>query len=842
MVPATGIPVYMIKPTQPANEQERLEALEAYQVLDTEAEKAFDDLTILASRICQTPIALVSLIDPERQWFKARVGLDACETERDIAFCAHAIHKPEVMEVQDTLQDERFWDNPLVTGAPFIRFYAGAPLITPEGFAIGTLCVIAPHPMKLTDEQKDNLSILARAVVSQLELRKKVRELDRVSQFKSDFLSNMSHEIRTPIHGISGTLHLLQNMALNREQNHLVSLALGSADALTELVNDILDLSRIEAGKLELQTEEFDLATLLAEVGATHGIKANEKMIELICPARHIPSGRVRADSLRLRQVLNNLISNAIKFTHEGFVSIDLQLTPKHSVSENGHQQLTARFEVKDSGIGLTEEQLSRLFRRFQQACSDTTHLYGGSGLGLNICQQLVEMMDGKIGVQSHYGEGSVFWFEVALESVNLDYEEQPDLSDELRVLAIHSRPATQIFLQDLFSQWKLEADVTSPGRAYKKLENQTRNYTHILLEEEAEQSRTGALSEQLSQYWSEADKPNLILMRQPGKNQKTLDLSPYFGAVSLPLFPEELLALLQGTVSADQGISDNQSSSAQQYSGYALIAEDNKTNQVVAKGLLSHLGLEVAIASDGYEALHKMREESFDIIFMDCQMPVMDGFRTTRELRQAEGLKTSSQVPVIALTANAMQDDRKRCLDAGMDEFLTKPIDPVQLKKALNRFLPVVQQEENQAAANTVEPTPTESPSGTDASPELEHPAVAAPESETLTPAFDFAEYSSRLSDDLELMQLVMEAAIDDIHRILTELADTPDDKLTATLHQLKGLVANCSAKVLLERVTLLEEQSKSEHSGQIRQQLQELISLSQSFEREMKARLFSQ
>lgn len=810
----------MIKPTLPTNEQERLEALEAYQVLDTEAEKAFDDLTILASRLCQTPIALVSLIDPERQWFKARVGLDACETERDIAFCAHAIHQPEVMEVEDTLQDERFWDNPLVTDAPFIRFYAGAPLITPEGYAIGTLCVIAPHPMKLTDEQKDNLSILARAVVSQLELRKKVRELDRVSQFKSDFLSNMSHEIRTPIHGISGTLHLLQNMSLNREQKHLVSLALGSADALTELVNDILDLSRIEAGKLELQTEEFDLASLLTEVGATHGIKANEKMIELICPARHIPSGRVRADSLRLRQVLNNLISNAIKFTHEGFVSVDLLLTPKPSASENGPQKLTARFEVRDSGIGLTEEQLSRLFRRFQQASADTAQLYGGSGLGLNICQQLVELMGGRIGVESGYGEGSLFWFEVELESANLINADQPDLSGVARVLAIHSRPATQIFLQELFRQWNLAGDITSPSRAYKQLENNPQGYTHILLEEDAEHSRSGALSELLSQYWTAPDKPDLILMRQPGKTQKTPDLSPYSGVISLPLFPAELLALLQGTSLADHSGTNTPESAQQQFSGYALIAEDNKTNQVVAKGLLTQLGLDVAIASDGYEALHKMREESFDIIFMDCQMPVMDGFRTTRELRQTDGFKTSSQVPVIALTANAMQDDRRRCLEAGMDEFISKPIDPGQLKKALNRFLP--QDSSNENSAGQTEP---------------ENKATAS----SSEPVFDYEEYSHRLSNDLELMQLVMEAAMDDIHQILAELEATQDDKLTATLHQLKGLVANCSAKALLDKVTRMEAQGKAGDFDRIRQQLPELINLSQSFEYEMKARLFS-
>ncbi|MFG1490127.1 response regulator, partial [Oceanospirillum sp. HFRX-1_2] len=304
-------------------------------------------------------------------------------------------------------------------------------------------------------------------------------------------------------------------------------------------------------------------------------------------------------------------------------------------------------------------------------------------------------------------------------------------------------------------------------------------------------------------------------------------DLSLYSGVVSMPLFPAELLAILEGTRLPDYSLDNEHQKRLQQFSGNALIAEDNKTNQVVAKGLLTQFGLEVVIAGDGYEALHKMREERFDIIFMDCQMPVMDGFRTTRELRQTDGFKTSSQVPVIALTANAMQDDRKRCIEAGMDEFLTKPIDPEQLEKALNRFLPQAQQEESLPAANTVEERATEPATGAEAK---------------QIPIFDFEEYSHRLSHELELMQLVMEAAIDDIRQILAELETTPNDKLTATLHQLKGLVANCSAKALLDKVIRMEAQGKAGDYNQIRQQLPDLISLSQSFEREMKARLFSQ
>lgn len=816
----------MIKPSLPANEPQRIAALEAYQVLDTEAEKAFDDLTLLASRICGPPIALVSLIDPERQWFKSKVGLDACETERDIAFCAHAIHKDDVMEVCDTFQDERFHDNPLVTGAPFIRFYAGAPLITPEGFAIGTLCVISPKPMQLSNEQKENLTMLARAVVSQLELRKKVRELDRVSQFKSDFLSNMSHEIRTPIHGITGTLHLLQNMALNREQRHLVSLALGSADALTELVNDILDLSRIEAGKLELQSEAFDLASLLAEVGATQGIKAGEKYLELLCPARHIPSGKVQGDSLRLRQILNNLISNAIKFTHEGFVSVDLTLTPQ----TDGSDQQIARFEVRDSGIGLTESQLNTLFNRFQQATADTAHRYGGSGLGLNICQQLVEMMNGRIGVNSQYGEGSLFWFEIPLTLIDPIEDVLPERPTGTRVLVVESRPVSQQFMRSLFAQWQIDAEVVPPSRAFKELEAAGSDkdqpaFSHLILDDGAELLNNGRLSEQLSEFWPADQPPQLILLRQPGSKQKTLDLSPYQAVIGLPLYPQELLSVLQGKVMEHSDERDSQLTRSAQFSGRVLIAEDNKTNQVVAQGMLTQMGLEVEIANDGYEALHIMRTERFDIIFMDCQMPVMDGYRTTQELRQAEGLQTDNKVPVIALTANAMQDDKRRCLEAGMDEFLTKPIDPARLSAVLERFLPGRKTNSDSAG------TPQEA--------DNTFAQLLPKEDQQLT--FDVDEFRQRLGGDTELMQLVMEAALEDIHRLLAELEQTADEALPANLHQLKGLLANSSATVLYHRVQKLEKLSREGQYSPVRQQLPELIELAHAFEQETQKQLNS-
>ena len=265
----------------PDNEDERLAELLSYDVLDTEAEQLFDDLTTLASQICDTPIALISLIDPDRQWFKSRVGLDAEETSREIAFCSHAILQDDVFEIPNASLDPRFHDNPLVTGAPDIRFYAGAPLVSPSGHAIGTLCTIDRKPRKLTESQKTSLQTLSKSVVAHLELKRKNRELERTSQFRSDFLSYVSHEIRTPLNAINTFSRLLegeaQKLKLPESFTTPLSHVTQSGERLLEIVNSVLDIKQIEAGKMRVMpravsthdffTHLFSLTKIRAEDG-----------------------------------------------------------------------------------------------------------------------------------------------------------------------------------------------------------------------------------------------------------------------------------------------------------------------------------------------------------------------------------------------------------------------------------------------------------------------------------------------------------------------------------------------------------------------------------------------
>ncbi|TKD12382.1 sensor histidine kinase [Polyangium fumosum] len=410
----------------PGNEIERLAALSDAAILDTPPEPAFDDLTHLAASICGTPIALVSLIDRERQWFKARVGLDATETPREVAFCAHAILGQELFLVPDAYEDERFADNPLVTGAPNVRFYAGAPLATSDGHNLGTLCVIDHGPRKLDEAQRSALSALARQVAAQIDLRRangrlvklngelvaRAREAQAVieqrkaiERLKDEFVSTVSHELRTPLTSIRGALGLLEGGVLGRlpdEAMELVQIARTNTDRLVRLINDILDLEKIEAGKLELSPKHVDARRLISSLVESLSPVAAEAKVELWADVR----GEVElvVDEDRIAQVLTNLMSNALKFSpSEARVELGVEVTAAGRV----------RFDVRDRGPGIAEADLARLFNRFEQLDGEHRRKVGGTGLGLAISKAIVEQHGGTIGVTSKLGQGSTFWFEV---------------------------------------------------------------------------------------------------------------------------------------------------------------------------------------------------------------------------------------------------------------------------------------------------------------------------------------------------------------------------------------------------------------------------------------------
>ena len=398
----------------PQDEADRLAVLEAYRILDTPAEATFDDLTRFASRLCGTPIALVSLVAAHRQWFKSRVGLDAPETPRELAFCAHAILQDEVFEVPDAAADRRFADNPLVLGDPRIRFYAGAPLIGEGGHALGTLCVIDQVPRQLDDLQRDGLAVLGRQVVAQLDLRRSMQELASArdaalaaARAKDIFLGHLGHELRTPMNTILGYAQLMMEESTSTGHTSVLpDLAVieRAGQHAAAVIEDILELAQIEAGVPRLRVEEVRLDAFVADIQAF--VRPQLRGRGLVWSVAHEPDlGVIRTDPTKLRQILLNLLGNAIKFTPAGEVRL--------RVRRGGHGVL---FEVADTGIGIPPDKISLLFRDFTQVHTSAASL-GGAGLGLAISQRHARLLGGVITVESTPGRGSRFALSIPLQA-----------------------------------------------------------------------------------------------------------------------------------------------------------------------------------------------------------------------------------------------------------------------------------------------------------------------------------------------------------------------------------------------------------------------------------------
>ena len=407
----------------PSNEAERLAALQAYDILDTLPEKAFDDLTRIAAHICQTPIVLVSLVDGERQWFKSRIGMEDTETSREVSFCAHAIlDQHHVMIVPDATKDPRFADNPLVTGDFNLRFYAGAPLVSSTGHAVGALCVIDHVSRQLSEAQRDALEVLGRQIVAQMELRRNLvvlrrqveqevadrrrAEIERetasaAAKARAEFLAVMSHELRTPMNGVIGMTELMFATDLSDEQRDYLETIQLSGNALLAVINDILDFSSIDAGRIRLDSHPLALRRCLDEAIQVLANEAAGKGLGLRCEVAPTVPHWIMGDAGRLRQILLNLIANAVKFTDVGEVVVRVSALPPQSL----------RIEVVDSGIGISAEGIARLFSAFSQVDASSTRRHGGTGLGLVISKRLVELMGGEISVSSVPGVGTTFTF-----------------------------------------------------------------------------------------------------------------------------------------------------------------------------------------------------------------------------------------------------------------------------------------------------------------------------------------------------------------------------------------------------------------------------------------------